>query len=67
MRTTLDLDDDLMAALLARYPHDSKTKAVERAIKEHVGTSAIEGLLALRGKIEIEDVSDRLRRGDRHT
>ena len=62
MRTTLDLDDELMEALLARYPQDSKTQAVERAIRDHVERSAVEGLLALRGKIAIEDLSVELRR-----
>lgn len=62
MRTTLDIDDTLMEALLARHPGVSKKEAVERAIREHVRRDAYEKIHALRGKIDIEDVSEELRR-----
>jgi Arc/MetJ family transcription regulator len=65
MRTTLDLDDDLMEALMARHPDMTKTKAVEAAIEDHVRRGAIDSLLAMRGKIEIEDVSKEMRAIDR--
>jgi hypothetical protein len=65
MRTTLDLDDDLMEALMARHPGVSKTKAVEAAIEEHVRRGAVDWLLEMRGKIEIEDVSKEMRAIDR--
>lgn len=65
MRTTLDLDDDLMEALMARHPGISKTKAVEAAIEEHVRRGAITWLLENAGKIEIEDVSKEMRAIDR--
>lgn len=57
MRTTLDLDDDLIESLRARYPHATKTEAVELAIRDHLERSAIERLIALRGSLEIEDVT----------
>jgi Arc/MetJ family transcription regulator len=62
MRTTLDLDDALMAALLARQPGATKREAVETAIREYLRSDALERLRALRGKIKIEDVSADLRR-----
>ena len=62
MRTTLDLDDGLFQALMARYPGASKTEAVERAIREHLAHDAAERLRDLRGKVEIEDLSCQLRR-----
>jgi Arc/MetJ family transcription regulator len=65
MRTTLDLDDDLMEALMARHPELSKTKAVEAAIEDHVRRGAVDWLLEMRGKIEIEDVSKEMRAIDR--
>jgi hypothetical protein len=65
MRTTLDLDDDLMEALMARHPELSKTKAVEAAIEDHLRRGAVDWLLANAGKIEIEDVSKEMRAIDR--
>jgi hypothetical protein len=65
MRTTLDLDGDLMKALMARHPGVSKTKAVEAAIEDHIRRGAVDLLLRMRGKIEIEDVSKEMRAIDR--
>jgi Arc/MetJ family transcription regulator len=65
MRTTLDLDDHLMQALLARHPGETKTKAVEAAIADHVRRGAVDWLLENAGMIEIEDVSAELRAADR--
>ena len=65
MRTTLDLDDDLMTALMARHPGVSKTKAVEAAIEDHVRRGAVDWLLRMRGKLDIEDVSKEMRAIDR--
>ncbi|MBA3866748.1 MAG: type II toxin-antitoxin system VapB family antitoxin [Solirubrobacterales bacterium] len=65
MRTTLDLDDQLMQALLARHPGESKTKAVEAAIADHVRRGAVDWLLENAGQIEIADVSGELRAIDR--
>jgi Arc/MetJ family transcription regulator len=65
MRTTLDLDDHLMEALMTQYPGVSKTRAVEAAIEDHVRRRAVEGLLKMRGKLDIEDVSKEMRAVDR--
>ena len=65
MRTTLDIDDRLMESLMARHPGESKTKAVEVAIEEHLRRGAVDWLLANAGKIEIEDVSAEMRAIDR--
>lgn len=62
MRTTLDLDDRLFEALLARHPGASKTEAVERAIREYLAHDAARRLRELRGRVEIEDLSCELRR-----
>lgn len=64
MRTTLDIDDALMEALLSRIPGVSKTEAIERALETFLSDDATARLRALAGKLEIEDVSA-TRRQDR--
>jgi len=54
MRTTLNIKDDMMDALLKRTNSKTKTKAVEVAIKEYLEKKAIEELIALSGNIHIE-------------
>ena len=67
MRTTLDIDDDLLRALLARHPGVTKREAVERAISEYLSKDAAARTRALRGRIQIEDASANLRALDRRT
>jgi hypothetical protein len=67
MRTTLDIDDDLLRALLARHPGVTKREAVERAISEYLSKDAAARTKALRGRVRIEDVSAELRSRDRRT
>jgi Arc/MetJ family transcription regulator len=62
MRTTLEIDDALMDALLSRLPGASKREAVEWAIRSALDNDAVDKLRALRGAIEIDDVSEELRR-----
>ncbi len=65
MRTTLDIDDGLLDALMARSPGLSKTKAIERAIDQYVRTDAYERVRALRGAFpEIVDHTAELDRLD---
>ena len=54
MRTTINIQDDLMDALLARTKAKTKTKAVELAIKDYIEKQSIEDLISLSGKINIE-------------
>jgi len=67
MRTTLDIDDELLHALLARHPGATKREAVERAIAEYLAKDAAARTKALRGRVRIEDVSADLRSVDRRT
>jgi len=67
MRTTLDIDDNLMLSLLARHPGVSKKEAVEQAIRSYLEHDSVARIRALAGTIEIEDASAELRRVDRHT
>jgi len=63
MRTTLDLDDDLMDRLLAQFPDTSKTKAVELAIEGYLAREAGRALLELGGAFpDMVDVSEENKR-----
>jgi hypothetical protein len=62
MRTTLDLDDELMERLLRRFPGTSKTRAVERAIEGFLLDHAYEQILALEGAFP--DLVDTTAEGD---
>jgi hypothetical protein len=62
MRTTLDLSDELINALLARHPGASKREAVETAIRAYLAADATARIRALRGRLAVEDLSTELRR-----
>jgi hypothetical protein len=67
IRTTLDIDDDLMRTLLGRLPGHSKTDAIEHAIERFLADDAVDRLKSLAGTMEIEDLSHELRERDRTT
>lgn len=67
MRTTVDIDDGLIAALVARLPGRSKTDAIEHALEAFLACDAGSQLTELAGTMDIEDLSPELRRGDRTT
>jgi len=54
MRTTINIQDDLMEALLAQTKAKTKTKAIELSIKEYLEKKSIENIVALSGKINID-------------
>jgi Arc/MetJ family transcription regulator len=54
MRTTINIQDDLMDALLARTKSKTKTKAIELAIKDYIEKKSIEDLISLSGKINVD-------------
>ena len=63
MRTTLDLDDDLMERLLAQFPDTSKTKAVELAIEGYLTRQAYDRIMELGGAFpDMVDVSEENKR-----
>jgi hypothetical protein len=62
VRTTLELDDTLMESLLARHPGASKREAVEAAIRGYLEHDAVARVLALKGSVDVEDLSSELRR-----
>jgi hypothetical protein len=65
IRTTLDIDDELIATLLARLPGRSKTDAIEHAIEAFLTNDSVGRLKQLAGTMDIEDLSQELRRLDR--
>jgi hypothetical protein len=67
IRTTLDIDGDLMTTLLARLPDRSKTDAIEHAIQVFLANDSVERLKRLAGTLEIDDLSVQLRSSDRTT
>lgn len=54
MRTTINIQDDLMEALLAQTKAKTKTKAIELSIREYIEKKSIENIVALSGKINID-------------
>ncbi|RLG29449.1 hypothetical protein DRN98_08370, partial [Methanosarcinales archaeon] len=54
MRTTINIQNDLMDTLLERTKAKTKTKAIEIAIKEYIEKKSIEDLISLSGKINID-------------
>jgi len=54
MRTTLDIDPDLLEKLLQETGERSRGKAVDRAIDAYLKRAAIEKLLAARGTFNVK-------------
>ena len=55
MRTTLDVDEKLLKAVLALTKEKSKGKAVNKALEEYVRKRRIEELRAMAGTIDLVD------------
>ena len=60
MRATLNIRNDLLSEVQKLTGEKSKAKAITIAMKEYVRQRRIKELLALRGKIQIEDVTHEL-------
>ena len=54
MRTTINIQDDLMQALLTHTKAKTKTKAIELSIREYLEKKSIENIVALSGTINID-------------
>lgn len=62
MRATLNIPDDLMSEVLKLSGEKSKTKAIVTVMEKFVRDKKIQKLLSLRGKIQIDDVTEELER-----
>lgn len=60
MRATLNIPDDLLQEVQKISGEKSKTKAIITAMEEFIRQKKIKELIALKGKIQIEDVSEQL-------
>jgi hypothetical protein len=61
MRATLNIPDDLLSEVQKITGEKSKTKAITTAMSEYVRQRKIRELIALRGKIQIEDLTEELK------
>lgn len=55
MRTTLNIDDNLISKLIIITNEKSKTKAITIAIKDFIKKKKIEKIISFQGKLSIED------------
>ena len=55
MRTTVDIDEKLLADVVEQTGEKSKGKALNRALEEYLYRKAVEGLRAVAGKVEFVD------------
>jgi hypothetical protein len=56
MRTTLNIDPQLVDELVAATGEKDRGKAVNRAIREFIRRQKLDQLIALAGNIEMDDV-----------
>ena len=61
MRTTLNIDDNLFTILMQLTRAKTKTEAVRKALINYIKLKKKENLLNLKGKLSIEDMSEKLR------
>lgn len=54
MRTTINVNDELMNALMKRTGARTKTQAIVTAIREYLKRTAVEDLISLSGNIDID-------------
>jgi hypothetical protein len=64
MRTTLNIPDDLMTALMAETGEKNKTLLIRRSLEETLNRIRREALKSLRGKMGLEIDLDALRKRD---
>ena len=55
MRTTLNIDQDIIEKVVKATGEKSRSKAIDKALKEYLQRKAIDELRAMSGKIDIED------------
>ena len=65
MRTTLNIDKDLIDYVVEATGEKTKSKAVTAALNEHTRRKKIADLRALVGKVRIDDTRAEQRKADR--
>jgi Arc/MetJ family transcription regulator len=61
LRTTIDLQDNVINEVYAFFNTKTKTEAVNRALLDWVRMKRKQALLDLRGKVDIEDFTEILK------
>ncbi len=65
MRTTLDIDRELLDRVVEATGERSKTKAVTKALQDYVRRTSIKELREMAGRYLIEDTREEQREADR--
>ena len=65
MRTTLDIDERLLAAVVKATGEKSRSKAVQKVLEDYLRHKAIEELRGSAGSLAIDDVQEEQRTADR--
>ncbi len=65
MRTTLDIDSNLLERVVEATGERSKTKAVNKALQDYVRRTSINELREMAGKYVIEDTREEQREAER--
>ncbi len=65
MRTTLDIDERLLGAVVKATGEKSRSKAVQRVLEEYLRHRAIDELRCSAGSISMDDVQEEQRAADR--
>ena len=65
MRTTINIDDDLLEGVMRFTQAKSRVDAIRIALREYLRQQRKQQVLALRGKLEVEDNWQALRELER--
>ncbi len=65
MRTTLDIDERLLSAVVKATGEKSRSKAVQKVLEDYLRRRAIDELRGSAGSIGIDDMQDGQRAADR--
>ena len=55
MRTTLDVDPDVLDRVVAETGETSKSRAVEKVLEDYLRRAKLEKLKSMAGKIDLDD------------
>ena len=65
MRTTLDIDERLLGAVVKATGEKSRSKAVQKVLEDYLRHRAIDELRGSAGKLELDDTQEEQRAADR--
>ena len=65
MRTTLDIDERILGAVVKATGEKSRSKAVQKVLEDYLRHRAIDELRGSAGKIGLDDMQEEQRAADR--